>query len=148
VLPSRIQADLPVPDLLASIDINSLNYCSFSALASSESGVADVLVAIPHTVDSGYIDLYDLNTRKRIATAIGKADLQTKSVQTSRAAIVMSMHILEGDEESVVHLLAGYEDGFVKRWRVQGATTSLEWSERRHSESGEQRGDTDSTSCN
>lgn len=82
VLPSRIQTKLPLPELLDSLDINSLNFCSFSALANDD---WETLVAVPHTVDSGYIDIYNLKTKKRIATAIGKGDLQTKGVQATRA---------------------------------------------------------------
>jgi hypothetical protein len=87
VLPSRIESELPTPQCLYSLDINSLNYCPFSALphqieSDSEEGM---LIAVPHTVDSGYIDIFHFPSKSRIATAIGKADLETKSVKASRA---------------------------------------------------------------
>jgi hypothetical protein len=137
VLPSRIQAELPVPKLSDSLDINSLNYCPFSALANGITESQGILVAVPHTVDSGYIDVYDLSTKTRIATAIGKGDLQTKGVQASRAAIVMSMQMLKMENAGIVCIIAGYEDGYVKRWNLQDGKGTLEWAERKHSESGE-----------
>lgn len=79
---------MPIPECIRSLDINSLNYCSFSALnfGDDDDGKArDVMVAVPHTVDSGYIDVYDIKSEKRIATAIGKADMETSSIKASRA---------------------------------------------------------------
>jgi hypothetical protein len=88
VLPSRIQGDLPVPRQILSLDINTLNYCPFSALSLPEGTTPEgVLIAVPHTVDSGYIDVFHLPSKTRIATAIGKAELQTKGVKASRAGM-------------------------------------------------------------
>lgn len=91
VLPSRIQADLPIPECLQSLDINSLNYCSFSARNfGNDEDAKELMVAVPHTVDSGYIDVYDVKSLKRIAIAIGKADMETSTVKASRAGEMKS----------------------------------------------------------
>jgi hypothetical protein len=86
VLPSRIQSELPVPQCLHTLDINSLNYCPFSALPIQDKDSSEgMLIAVPHIVDSGYIDIFHFPSKKRIITAIGKADLETKGVKASRA---------------------------------------------------------------
>ncbi|UZJ55940.1 hypothetical protein CBS101457_005260 [Exobasidium rhododendri] len=136
VLPSRIKSELPVPECLLTLDINSLNYCPFSALSSqSAPEERGLLAAVPFTLDSGYIDIYHLPSKRRVVTAIGKADLATKSVKASRAAIVMSLQMIEAEGQDVYRILAGYEDGYVKMWKVEEGTASLEWSERQHTES-------------
>jgi hypothetical protein len=86
VLPSRIQSELPVPNCLHTLDINSLNYCPFSALSVEEGSLAEgMLVAVPHTIDSGYIDIFHLPSKRRVVTSIGKADVETRGVKASRA---------------------------------------------------------------
>lgn len=44
---------ISVPSLLYSLDVNSLNFCSFSLLAGS--GSATALLAVPNLVDSNYV---------------------------------------------------------------------------------------------
>lgn len=86
MLPSRIQAELPVPENRLQLDINALNYCSFSAIQTDyKDAEAGITLAVPHTIDSGYIDLYHLPSKTRTKTAIGKADLATLGVKESRA---------------------------------------------------------------
>jgi WD40 repeat protein len=64
--------------------------------------------------------------------------LRALSFPFFRIAIVMSLQMIKGFTEDTVRVLAGYEDGFVKMWKVEkGGSASLEWSQRRHTESGE-----------
>lgn len=74
-LPSRIQADLPVPERMAHVGINALNYCPFSAISAGD-GTDGVLVAVPHTLDSGYVDIVHLPSGERRSRAVGKPDIQ------------------------------------------------------------------------
>lgn len=94
VLPSRIQSELPVPKCLYTLDINSLNYCAFSALPVTDTPAGGMLVAVPHTVDSGYIDIFHFPSKARVSTAIGKADLSTKSTKASRAGRLITNRLV------------------------------------------------------
>lgn len=134
VLPSRIQQDLPVPELLFTLEINALNYCPISVMSKSDGA----LVAVPHTLDSGYVDVLRLATKERIARAVGKADIQSSDSRASqRAPMCMTMHLMPAnDKGQLFRLLAGYEDGYVRLWSVEkGGTGVLVWSERKHTES-------------
>lgn len=88
-LPSRIQEYLPIPALLMALDINALNYCSFSALPrrndAEEKG--GTLVAVPHTLDSGFIDIMDVPSGKRVQKAVGKPDIQSSIKPGDRAGM-------------------------------------------------------------
>lgn len=50
----------------------------------------------------------------------------------------MSMQILSTNSSDDFSLIAGYEDGYVKLWRVEKGMASLQWSARKHTESGKQ----------
>lgn len=49
--------------------------------------------------------------------------------------MVMSMELFRSSDEKCLMVASGYEDGYVKLWRIHGNETELLWSERRHSES-------------
>lgn len=101
------------PELIREIGVNALNFARCSHHAGH--------LAVPHTLDAAYIDILDLTTGRREAEALGRPDVKP----TSRMAIVMSLHLTN----DVV--VAGYEDGWVKKWR----DGELVWSARCHSES-------------
>ena len=109
-------APAPEPTLVRTIGVNALNFskCSFSA----------PLVAVPNALDAAYIDILDLRTGVRVNEAIGRPDI--KRHVGKREAIVMSLHLLDRG------VIAGYEDGYLKRWTLDG---QLLWHARCHSES-------------
>jgi WD40 repeat protein len=125
VLPSRIQQDLPVPDVVRSTDINALNYCPISLLSSSN------VLAVTHTIDSGYVDVLQIPSFDRLLRSIGKPDMQTNG---QRAPMCMTLHLLQCTPTT---LLAGYEDGFMRMWSHESTDQSsqLVWAKREHSES-------------
>lgn len=144
VLPSRIQDDLEVPPLIWSLDINALNYCPMSVLQPSKTDRNDEkqtgpLIAIPHTLDSGFIDVICLAPEKRIVRAVGQPDIQSNKNRAERAPMCMSMHLLGIDnqeDDEVLRIISGYEDGFIRSWFIQkDKSSNLEWESRKHNES-------------
>ncbi|SPO24763.1 uncharacterized protein UTRI_01736_B [Ustilago trichophora] len=106
------------PDLVRSIGVNALNFsrCSYN----SSSGK----IAVPNALDAAYIDILDLTTGVRSHEAIGRPDIKPSA--GNRLPIVMSLHL--SDEE----VIAGYEDGQIKKWSLEG---DLLWQVKCHSES-------------
>lgn len=104
------------PELVRIIGVNALNFAKCSHLSS--------LVAVPNALDAAYIDILDLTNGHRTSEAVGRPDIKPSS--RNRLPIVMSIHLLSPDE-----LIAGYEDGYVKRWNAR----ELVWASRCHSES-------------
>lgn len=47
----------------------------------------------------------------------------------------MSLQMIKVKGQDAVRIIAGYEDGYVKVWKVEKSSALLEWSERQHSES-------------
>jgi ASTRA-associated protein 1 len=137
VLPPRIQDDLIVPPLIRSLDVNALNYCPMSILHQLESKQAGPLVAIPHTLDSGFIDVIRLSPEERIARAVGQADIQSSSSRAQRAPMCMSMQLLRCEtKEKSLRIISGYEDGFIRSWSIRkDGSSNLEWELRKHDES-------------
>lgn len=121
-LPERIKAiggdgGKGVPELVREVGVNALNFSKLSHDAGQ--------IAVPNTLDAAYIDILDLRSGLRTHEAIGRPDIKPSS---GRLPIVMSLHLLP-DSLGVV---AGYEDGWVKRWTLDG---ELVWQTRCHSES-------------
>ncbi|KDN47719.1 WD40 repeat-like protein, partial [Tilletiaria anomala UBC 951] len=138
---------LPQPAKLYTVAVNAMNYCRFSILAcgdapgrphSEDLGCPEMLIAVPHTLESAYIDLLRVSSSagspQRLATALGKPDLaSSEAVKSSRQAIVMALHLFRQnpqhrssgpplekmDAASDLHLLVGYEDGRVVLWRQE-----------------------------
>lgn len=135
-LASSLRAALRTPELILSIDINALNYCRFSLVATGR----QLAVAIPHTLESAYIDVMyiDLDTCQvsRAYSAIGVPDTgSAEALQESRAAIVMAVHLFaaaplpaseKGQSKALgqggMRLLLGYEDGRITLWRQTHST--------------------------
>lgn len=103
------------PECVRTIGVNALNFSK----CSHHNG----LVAVPNALDAAYIDILDLNNGTRLHEAIGRPDIKPSS---NRLPIVMSLH-LQSDA-----VIAGYEDGWIKRWSLKG---ELIWHQRCHSES-------------
>lgn len=106
------------PQLITSVGVNALNFsrCAYN----------DARIAVPNALDAAYIDVIELQSGVRLVEAIGRPDI--KRTAGSRMPIVMSLHLVAGG------VVAGYEDGWVKRWTLDG---ELVWQTRCHSESGQ-----------
>lgn len=102
------------PWMLHSLTVNALNFCSFAMcvdgmVQSSHSGAAvqcskgpdPVLVAVPNTVDSNGIDIFQLPSETRAAVILADRNLTT--------GMVMALGILA--ETSLIQIAAGYESG-------------------------------------
>ncbi|CBQ71796.1 conserved hypothetical protein [Sporisorium reilianum SRZ2] len=105
------------PHLARTIGVNALNFARCSHRCHH--------LAVPHTLDAAYIDMLDLHTGQRTHEAIGRPDI--RPAPGTRLPIVMALHLLPDST-----LVAGYEDGCVKKWRLDG---ELVWHARCHSES-------------
>ncbi|KAI0321778.1 WD40 repeat-like protein [Amylostereum chailletii] len=144
--------DLPVPDLLYSLDVNALNYCRFSLLSSHHDAF---LLAVPNLVESSLADVWSLPSKERLHAAIGKPTPGAPAPKDGRGGIIMSMSLLPPDvpsspsssQSSALRLLAAYESGAVKLWtydasKNEGRSTSIEgiawqctWEAKAHVES-------------
>ncbi|TKY86737.1 hypothetical protein EX895_004377 [Sporisorium graminicola] len=109
----------PAPHLVRTIGVNALNFAKFSHLGNH--------LAVPNALDAAYIDILDLHTGHRLHEAIGRPDIASTPAG-KRLPIVMSLHLLPDET-----LIAGYEDGYVKRWSLRDG--ALMWQARCHSES-------------
>lgn len=117
-------------------EVNALNFCRFSLLL--RDGDTDALLAVPHTLESGWIDVYGLPSRKRLYTAIGKPSVPAGSTPPTgfqRAAIAMSVHLFETFGRLAI--FAGYEDGTLQLWMRDTAQDAfqLKWKFKAHGES-------------
>ncbi|WFD34411.1 Astra associated protein 1 Asa1 [Malassezia cuniculi] len=125
-LESKQVADAPTPVL--ELPVNALNYCPFDMVSLGE---GRALLAVTNTLESAFVDVYELPSKKRVIAAIGSDNIATAG--TVRPAITMSLRIFR--RESETHLLAAFEDGNVSMWTLQGDSASLEWSAKHHVES-------------
>jgi len=142
---ANLIASLPKPRLLLELDVNALNYCPFSLLetpGASSSRVPDddvppFLLAVPHTLEAAWVDIYEMPAKRRIFEAIGRPALVDKG---NRSPIAMAMHLFRHQsttEGETTYLLGGYEDGSVslRLLDLTNKTSSLIWSFKEHHES-------------
>lgn len=113
-LPIDARTSPKSPWMLHSLTVNTLNFCSFamcvdgmvqsyhshSAVQCSK-GLDPVLVAVPNTVDSNGIDIFQLPSETRAAVILADRNLTT--------GMVMALDILA--ETSLIQVAAGYESG-------------------------------------
>ncbi|KAN0063278.1 Astra associated protein 1 Asa1 [Thecaphora frezii] len=147
IMPTRLSSSLETPALLKEIEVNALNFARFSLLATPldaaqlpKLAAAECLVAVPHTLDAAWFDVFDLPSGRRVHEAVSKPDIVAKP--GSRQPIIMSLHLIRLPTQTGEDLacVAGYEDGYVRLWQHSEARTwTLTWERRVHSESGEYR---------
>ncbi|KAE8213550.1 hypothetical protein CF327_g2929 [Tilletia walkeri] len=148
----NLMASLPKPECILTLEVNALNYCSFALLkvksasdqgSSSQRTVQPFSLAVPHTIETAWIDIYEMPAKKRIFEAIGRPSVVDRS---NRPPILMAVHLfytpgsenqLSGDDVSTdVCLLAGYEDGTVSLRNLDLTSRKCQtlWSFKEHHE--------------
>ncbi|CAD6896069.1 unnamed protein product [Tilletia laevis] len=149
---ANLMASLPKPECILTLDVNALNYCSFALLnhiptadlgSPSQQAVQPFLLAVPHTIETAWIDIYEMPAKKRIFEAIGRPAVVDRS---NRPPILMAVHLFQkpapeedsrGNSTSVqLFLLAGYEDGTVSLRRLDPELKTCQtlWTFREHHE--------------
>ncbi|PWN51452.1 WD40 repeat-like protein [Violaceomyces palustris] len=145
-LPSRMVENLPLPELVKTLEVNSLNYCRFSFYplpAEGERSNLKGLIAVPNTLDAAFIDIYNIFSGRRLCEAIGKPS--TPLAKRERPAILMSLKLFTFQDRSELACLAAYEDGSLTLWssdssphdlltQARAFSWKVLWSEKRHSE--------------
>ncbi|SPO38538.1 uncharacterized protein PSFLO_04016 [Pseudozyma flocculosa] len=148
-IPSRLVQSLPTPTLVCQLEVNALNFARFSLLLTNPPAHAattiddddthppfQALIAVPHTLDAAWFDVFHLPTGNRIHQAVSKPDIAAKPGH--RQPIIMSLRLLRPRRtpHGSLACLVGYEDGYVKLWSHDQPTGwTLAWQRRLHSES-------------
>ncbi|KAF9061925.1 WD-40 repeat-containing protein [Rhodocollybia butyracea] len=122
---SAALSGLQPPTLKFSMDVNALNYCRFSLLATSTIGSAllpdslpststseatlsqacPALIALPNLVESSEADIWQIPSCKRLHAAIGKRNKASTFSADGRGGenptgIIMSLHVFETTSSS------------------------------------------------
>lgn len=134
---SSADASLLDPKLLMSVGVNALNYCAYD-IALMDTRHFDCAhlrgwIAVPNTLDSAHIDVYELPSRERVFEAVGQDVVITPG--TERAAILMAVKLVL--QRGKLLLLGGFEDGSVRLWSLDSRTRdyTLIWTHASHRES-------------
>ncbi|WZH47948.1 WD40-repeat-containing domain protein [Fusarium acuminatum] len=114
------------PWMLHLLEVNTLNFCAFGICSSAPGSVdtaSEVLVAVPNTLHSDAIDIYQLPAQKRIHT-IKAGD------KTGMAMCLALLHY-----KDALTLIAAFENGYVV---VQRLGSDGEWATMYHSQAHSQ----------
>ncbi|BFZ52988.1 Astra associated protein 1 Asa1 [Savitreella phatthalungensis] len=103
-LPIDTKNDLPKPFLVASLDVNALNFCSMAC----QSWRDELLVSVPGLLGSAYIDVFSMPRAHRIATRI-----TPPPSPAGKAPVAEGRNSVTALDIDYPHLVAGYEDGSV-----------------------------------
>ncbi|KAK2042083.1 WD domain-containing protein [Colletotrichum somersetense] len=113
----------PQPWLLHLIEVNTMNFCSFASCAplpNSASETEKLLLAVPNTLASESVDVYELPSKKRLHTV----------KTTEKNGMVMALALLNADGVSTtgpsandqLTLVAAYENGLATIMRLASGT--------------------------
>ncbi|KAK1997842.1 WD domain-containing protein [Colletotrichum falcatum] len=115
----------PQPWLLHLIEVNTMNFCSFASCvpppgAGDASETAKLLLAVPNTLASESVDVYELPSKKRLHTV----------KTTEKNGMVMALALLYVDGVSSTRpcandqltLVAAYENGLATVMQLAGET--------------------------
>ncbi|KAF9881671.1 hypothetical protein CkaCkLH20_00817 [Colletotrichum karsti] len=120
----------PQPRILHTIDVNTMNFCSFAScvpqgVPRDGSEATDLLLAVPNTLASESVDIYELPSHKRLHTV--------KS--SDKNGMVMALALLYVDGASpatssangVLTLIAAYENGLATVLQQQLTAAGGTW---------------------
>jgi ASTRA-associated protein 1 len=96
-------AEGATPDKIHSMIVNTLNFCSF-AWCWSEEGQDSVLLALPHTLDSESIDIFQFQLSSLISTRL--ATIPAPNLEIPKTGLTMCLALPNSST-----LIAGYESG-------------------------------------
>ncbi|KAK1989232.1 WD domain-containing protein [Colletotrichum cereale] len=113
----------PQPWLLHLIEVNTMNFCSFASCApqpDGASGTANLLLAVPNTLASESVDVYELPSKKRLHTV----------KTTEKNGMVMALALLYVDgalstgpsTNGQLTIVAAYENGLATIMQFAGGT--------------------------
>ncbi|KAG5800115.1 hypothetical protein H9Q69_000833 [Fusarium xylarioides] len=100
----------PQPWMLHLLEVNTLNFCAFaicSSLPGSVDSASEVLIAVPNTLHSDAIDIYQLPSQRRIHT-IRAGD------KTGMAMCLALLH-----HKDALTLIAAFENGYATVHRLE-----------------------------
>lgn len=114
---SGLGAHLDEPRCVLSVNVNALNYCAYDVvlLQRRHSDALHAYLAVPNTLESAWIDVYELPSGHRVVEALGRSDAVRDGAY--RPPIVMALQMLLS--ENLLYIAAGYEDGGVQAWALQ-----------------------------
>lgn len=133
-LSSSMASNLPRPSLVHEISVNTLNYCAYDmVLQEPISTSLTGWIAVPNSLESAWIDVYEVPAQRRIVEALGKQDVV--GTGTKRPPIVMSLQTLIMND--ALWIIGGYEDGSSQAWALPltSMKPQLMWTHKSHSES-------------
>ncbi|KAI9318942.1 WD40-repeat-containing domain protein [Dichotomocladium elegans] len=107
-LPENDNVTEPSKRLLETLTYYSLNFCRLSFCQMQ----GEALICLPFRGDTSLIDVYSLTRRNWIAQQIGKS-------LGDRLGLCMAVRLF-CKADNALYALAGYEDGTVALWRVDG----------------------------
>ncbi|OLN81206.1 ASTRA-associated protein 1 [Colletotrichum chlorophyti] len=123
----------PQPSLLYSIEVNTMNFCSFASCAPrpvDASDATNLLLAVPNTLASESVDIYELPSRKRLHTF----------KNTDKYGMVMTLALLYVDvvsppvssPNSILTLIAAYENGLATVMQFASGSWNVVYSAQVH----------------
>uniref|UniRef100_A0A8H7N6N0 ASTRA-associated protein 1 n=1 Tax=Bionectria ochroleuca TaxID=29856 RepID=A0A8H7N6N0_BIOOC len=103
----------PAPWMLHLLEVNTMNFCAFGATAalsdspaSSFNDASEILIAVPNTIASEQIDIYELPSQKRMHTVQPGKDNG------------MAMSVALANLEDSLLLVAAFENGYASVHRL------------------------------
>ncbi|ORY31812.1 hypothetical protein BCR39DRAFT_525501 [Naematelia encephala] len=117
------------PLIVKTLDVNSLNFCSFSLTprSSTTTTEAEGFLAVPSLTDSELADIYHLPSCKRLHAAIGFSP-NKDATEEARSGLIMGIHLAWYGSRLV--LIMGFEDGRVEVWRCAESGEDQLWDAR------------------
>ncbi|KAK1598197.1 WD domain-containing protein [Colletotrichum navitas] len=113
----------PQPWLLHLIEVNTMNFCSFASCAPLPEGVSEtrnLLLAVPNTLASESVDVYELPSKKRLHTV--------KTTEKNGMVMALALVYVDGvsstgpSANNQLTLVAGYENGLATVMQFAGGT--------------------------
>ncbi|KAK4227545.1 WD40-repeat-containing domain protein [Podospora fimiseda] len=107
----------PQPWILHMLEVNTMNFCSFSYCPASCEEKEEILVAVPNTLASEAIDIFHLPSQQRLHTV-------TPGGPKGKNGMVMAVSLFYHYDNTII-LVAGFENGLCavslflnKKWTI------------------------------